>query len=223
VQHALAVAEPPKGIEYVMDSFRAAASALRCLAMATVTISPRACGAGSLTCHQYSVPQLGSHATPCPSRCQLASPCTSVELMLSQSRLKGEASAAAESDGRPPPPDAVLQCGCNAAGSPQIWLAQAEYECAFVQARRQAGSSRRRQDLETLVQVSSCTGARVCMRCMRLKTVYSWGPNGMGSCAQVIRKRPVPTAPCSFGSAVIGRPLCVSRTARSGGHQQSAC
>ena len=51
VQHALAVAEPPKGIEYVMDSFRAAASALRCLAMATVTISPRACGAGSLTFH----------------------------------------------------------------------------------------------------------------------------------------------------------------------------
>lgn len=49
VQHALAAAEPPKGVEYVMDSFRAAASALRCLAMATVTISPRACGAGSRT------------------------------------------------------------------------------------------------------------------------------------------------------------------------------
>lgn len=51
VQHALAVAEPPKGIEYVMHSFRAAASALRCLAMATVTVSPWACDAGSLTCH----------------------------------------------------------------------------------------------------------------------------------------------------------------------------
>jgi hypothetical protein len=55
VQHALAVAEPPKGVEYVMDAFRSAANALRCLAMATVTISPRTCGAGSLTRHH--VPQ----------------------------------------------------------------------------------------------------------------------------------------------------------------------
>lgn len=86
--------------------------------------------------------------------------------------MQGEASAAAELEGRPPPPDAMLQCGCNAAGSPQIRLAQAEYECAFVQACRQAGSSWRRQDLEILVQVSSCTGSRVCMRCTRLEAVY---------------------------------------------------
>ena len=51
VQHALAVADPRDGTEYVMDAFRSAANALRCLAMATVTAFFQTCAAGSCTRH----------------------------------------------------------------------------------------------------------------------------------------------------------------------------
>lgn len=62
VQHALAVAEPPEGTEYVMDSFRAAASALRYLAMATVTAVSPACAAGFCTHHCRAAAQLANPA-----------------------------------------------------------------------------------------------------------------------------------------------------------------
>ena len=72
--------------------------------------------------------------------------------------MQAEATLAAELDGRPPPPDALLQCGCNASGSPQIRLAQAEYECALLQGAWQAGVRRRRLDVEALVNVRHCIG-----------------------------------------------------------------
>lgn len=77
--------------------------------------------------------------------------------------MKAEATLAAELDGRPPPPDALLQCGCNAVGSPQIRLAQAEYECALLQ----AGSRRRRLDLEALVNVRDRPWSRAHMCCTK--------------------------------------------------------
>ena len=82
--------------------------------------------------------------------------------------VKAEATLAAELDGRPPPPDVMLQCGCNASGTPQIRLAQAEYECALLQAGRQAGAGRRRQDLEALVNVRDSTDSGTDICCTRL-------------------------------------------------------